>query len=237
MLRPIIWIVVLALSRAGMAQSSGTGSISGRVVSDDGHTVHAIVSLQFAAARGFPSATRRVFTDNNGSFTFTRLPAAKYTLCAQVPELESAHPATTPFLDTCVWGSNEAAISVSTGQAVAGIVFTAPKGSWLQFRVNDPDQVLPQLAAAAPAPLEPELQLIVRGADRRYRHAQFVSKDAAGRNYQMVVPLNTALWLTVYSSVAGASDQNNAAVHSESALPVSAVALAPMTFTLHPSGH
>jgi len=155
---PIVWACV------ALAQTPATGSISGRVLSEDGRTLHATVTLSFAKPRGFPSPPRRTSTDANGAFTFTRLSAGTYALCVQVAASEPA-PANSPFVDNCVWPSGQAPITVSAGQQVAGVVVTAPQGAWLQIRADDPDHVLPQaLPAKGPALLEPELQLIPKDA-------------------------------------------------------------------------
>jgi len=47
-----------------------------------------------------------------------------------------------------------------------------------------------------------------RGPDKLYRHARFVSTDVTGRNYQIAVPLKTAISLNVASTVANVFDQN-----------------------------
>jgi len=81
--------VLLVCTHVAFAQSAGTGSISGHVLSEDGHALRASVTLSFAAARGYPAPPRRVFTGANGAFTFSKLPAAKYVLCAQVAASEA----------------------------------------------------------------------------------------------------------------------------------------------------
>jgi hypothetical protein len=102
-----------------------------------------------------PSAPpRRVFTNQNGAFSFSRLPAGRYVLCAQVAAAEPA-PANSPWVDTCVWGSAQPPLTLAAGHQLAGIVFTAPKGAWLNLQVADPDQILPQPATKGPAPLSP----------------------------------------------------------------------------------
>jgi hypothetical protein len=118
----------------GLAQ--GTASISGRILSEEGCTLRATVTLNFAAARGYPAPPRRVLTGSNGTFTFSRLPAGRYVLCAQVPPAEAA-PANSPYIDTCDWGSAQPPITLAAGQQLAGIVFTAPNGAWLKIRVVD----------------------------------------------------------------------------------------------------
>jgi hypothetical protein len=213
-----------------------TASLSGRVLSEDGRTLRAVVTLSFAEARGFPGPSRRVSTDANGNFTFSRLAAAKYQLCAQIAASEAA-PANSPYIDTCVWGSEQSPIAVADGQAVTGVVFTAPRGAWMQIRVLDPDHVLPQaVPSKGPAPLEPELQLVLRGPDKLYRHARFVSMDPAGRSYRVAVPLKTALNLQITSTVANVSDQNGNQIHPTDQAgfqPNAPADLGMVTYTLH----
>src|SRR5438046_1570504 len=104
-----------------------------------------LTTLSFAAARGYPAPPQRVLTDTRGQFTFSHLRAGLYALCAQVAASEVA-PVNSPYVDTCVWVSGQAPITLAAGQQVAGIVFTAPKGALLKLRVEDPEHVLPQAA-------------------------------------------------------------------------------------------
>lgn len=158
---PLVISLLTVLARASLAQVAGTASISGRVLSPAGQPLRAIVSLRYAVSRGFPSASQRTFTAQDGSFSFQRLPPGQYQACAQVPQSEGARSAA-PFLDTCAWGSGQTPITLSAGQQLAGITFTAPNGAPVQIRVNDPEQVLPQaVSLKAPSPLEPEIQVVI----------------------------------------------------------------------------
>jgi hypothetical protein len=228
-------------SQAGSGDiAQSTGSISGHVLSEDGRALRTSVTLSFAAPRGYPAPPRRVLTDANGAFTFAKLPASKYVLCAQVAASEAA-PANSPYVDTCVWGSGQTPITVAAGQQVGGVVFTAPKGTWLQVRVVDPEHVLPQAAAGkGPALLEPELQVMLKGPDGLYRHARFLSSDSGGRNYRTAIPLKTSVGLKVASSVGNVFDQagnqvKNGDEHGiQSATPAD---VGTVTYTLHKGGH
>ena len=239
MSRPILITVLtgaaLLCARPALAQTSGTASLSGRILSEDGRTLRATVTLSFAGARGFPAPPRRALTDTNGAFTFARLPVGKYALCAQVSAAETA-PANSPYVDTCAWGLGQDPITLANGQQLTGVVFTAPKGAWLQIRVADPDHVLPQPSAKGPSPLEPELQLTLKGPDGLYRQARFVSSDSAGRNYQLAVPLKTAVALNITSSVASVFAAGGNPLHATDQVdfqPATPAALSPVTFTLH----
>jgi hypothetical protein len=109
----VVWLS-LAGAPSSAAQSTGTGSISGYVLSEEGRALHASVTLSFAAPRGYPAPPRRVLTGANGAFTFAKLPASKYVLCAQVAASEPA-PANSPYVDTCVWPSAQAPITLTAG--------------------------------------------------------------------------------------------------------------------------
>jgi len=226
---------LLAVAQVAIAQTSVSASISGRVLAEDGHAVRATVTLSFSGPRGYPAPPRRVTTDATGTFTFARLDAGSYSLCAQVAASEPAPP-NSPYVDTCVWGSGQPPIKVAAGQQVTGAMFTAPKGAWLKVHVNDPDQVLPQASTKGPAPLEPELQLILKGPDGLFHHGQFVSHDASGRNYQVIVPLKTAFTVRVASSVANVFDQNGKQQKQSDEAgfqPATPSDLNPINFTLH----
>ena len=157
-----ILLISRVLAHAALAQTPATASLSGRILSEEGRTVRATVTLSFATARGYPAPPWRVLTDAYGAFTFSRLPAGSYKLCAQVAASESA-PANSPYFDTCVWPSGQTPITLTAGQQAAGVVFTAPKGAWLTLHVADPDHVPPAIAAKGPATLDPALQLLVKG--------------------------------------------------------------------------
>jgi hypothetical protein len=115
--------VMLACSAAAQ---DPTGSITGRVLSEEGRALHAIVTLSSSGPRGYPAPPRRAIAGANGTFSFSHLPAGRYLLCAQVSASEPA-TADSPYLDTCVWGSGQAPLMVGEGQQLAGVVFLHQK--------------------------------------------------------------------------------------------------------------
>jgi hypothetical protein len=222
------------LMQAALAQTSSTASISGRVLSEEGRTLRASVTLSFAAARGFPAPPRRVLSGTDGVFSFSRLPAGTYKLCAQVSASEAA-PANAPFVDTCVWGSGQTPIALADGQQVAGAVFTAPKGAWLRVRVTDPDRALPLVSGKGPAALEPDLQVMLKGPDQLYRHAGLASHDSGGRNYQAAIPLKTPVNLKMTGRAVNVFDLSGKRMAEEDEVGVQAATAAdlqPVTFTI-----
>ena len=166
---------------------------------------------------------------------FSKLPAGRYVLCAQVAATEVA-PVNSPYVDTCVWPTTQTPIALTAAQQLAGIVFTAPKGALLTLHVADPDRVLPAVSAKGPAPLDPALQIALKGPDGLFRHARYLSTDPGGRTYQIAIPLKTAINASVSSSLANAFDQNGAQLQSQSQIglqPNAPTDLLPLSFTLH----
>ena len=228
--------LISILSQVTFAQSPSTAGLSGRVFSETGRTLRATVTLSFADPRGYPAPPRRIATGATGAFAFTKLPAARYVLCAQVADAD-VPPADAPLVDTCVWPTTQPPIVLATGQQLAGINLTVPKAALLKIHVDDPDHVLPAAALGkGPAPLDPQLQLTLKGPDGLHRHARFQSADSNGRNYQIAVPLNTALNLTATRSVATVHDPNGKQLAATDQVGVQAAtpaALAPVNITLH----
>jgi len=231
--------VLLALAFLACASHGqvATGGISGRVVSQNGAAVRAIVTISPAAALGFPSGrARRCLAGQNGSFVFSGVRPGKYAVCAQVPASEAPR-SSPPFLDTCEWGSSLQPVTVSSAQQLTGVTLTVPSGALLQIQIADPGQLLPvSVSASASKALDPQLALILRGPDRRVHHPRFISTKNGGRTYQAVVPVATPLTLAVASSVASVLDQNGNKVTGEvPAQAASASAATPINFTLvHP---
>ena len=69
---------LFAWAQPAMAQS--TASLSGRILSEEGRTLRATVTLSFATARGYPAPPHRTLTDAYGAFTFSHLAAGRYVL-------------------------------------------------------------------------------------------------------------------------------------------------------------
>jgi len=177
-------------------------------------------------------ANRQGFTDLNGSFTFSQLPAGRYTLCARIPAEQFPRP-DQPYLDTCMWEQPQNAVQVA-GQAVTGVQVTVPQAVVLQVRVNDPEGLLPQATVSQLAQaLDTRLELIVRQPSRLPYRVPFVSQDSTGRNYSLAVPIGTALLLMARSATAKLTDQSGQSVQGDIGFQApKGSALNPFTFTM-----
>ena len=231
---PAIFCLTALLAHAAFAQPAATGSISGSVLSAEGRTLRATVTLSFAEAQGYPAPPWRTLTSTNGTFTFSRLAAGRYVLCAQVAPSEPAPPES-PYVDTCVWPAAQPPITLAAGQQTAGIVFTAPKGTLLKVQVADPDHLLSQLPAEAKAPPEPEIELFLKGPDGLFRDARCSTNEDGSRTYQTTIPLNTAVALKIASPLAGVFEHHGHQIQEKDEVALQTATpsdLTPVTFTL-----
>jgi hypothetical protein len=173
-------------------QVSSAGVISGTVTGADGTSiVGGSVTLQLQTPLPKRGQTQwATVTGPGGSFQFERLNQGSYVLCAL------AAPGTA-WLDPCEWGAQPSAVALSSTQTAASVAVVLLGGAVVPIRVNDPAQLLPQNEGTTPG-----AHLLLGFANDRavFRPAPLISQDAAGRNYQIVIPFNHPVNLAVVSS-------------------------------------
>jgi len=213
------------------------GSLSGSVTDQQGRPlagaqvrylriaqyVHA--SNGFQPAPGEAMANGLVSADANASFTLASLPVGSYTLCASVPSA--------PYLDPCVWGQAVRA-TISTGSTTS-TTLVLQEGVFLDVRINDPLQLLPQ---AVDGGLRPRKMVVgVVYANGAYQGAQNTDAGTTGRDYQMTVPAGTPFKLWLFSRDVALTDASGNPVASSGAqVPFQAVAGQEQTFTFTVAG-
>jgi hypothetical protein len=201
------YYIVLAL--AGVCASGGTpskpaGSITGRVVDQDGGAIEgAQVIYRRTPARVVapqPGAGFQVLsedavgdvggiavTDARGRFQAGPLPNGGYTICVEFPAGN--------FLSTCRWGSGR--VVMLSGQARQSVVnVIAHRAAVVEIRIYDPAGVLP-LPIMPDAP--PGLTVGVFAEDGSYVAAKTSAIDQNGRVMQVSVPSGVPLKLHVDS--------------------------------------
>ncbi len=231
MLRTISLLILagFCLCRSGTAQAPAASSISGRVVSENGATLRALIAIRSADGR----FVQRGFTGLDGSFSFSQLPPGQYTFCARIPSEQFPRP-DQPFLDTCDWEQRQTAVPLAAGRPVTGVRVTVPKAALLQVRINDPDKVLPPAAQARPPALGAQLQLSVAGPNHLDHDLTFASQDSKGRNYTAVVPFDTPLSLTASSSTARLTNPAGQTIPASTHLTApKGLSVATINITLH----
>jgi len=178
---------------AALAQS--TAKIQGTVHDDSGKPIagaFALATTQSAAAL----PTRTTVTDGQGQYTFTNLPAGKYNICIQIPG--------TSRLGNCEWAAATSA-TVAASQSLTNPTITIAKGTLFQLRLNDPNQLIAQTD---------DILLGVYLPGGAFRPMRLASRDAAGRTYDIAVPLSTSFRIGLISAHLQISDNHGAPLAS-----------------------
>jgi hypothetical protein len=188
--------------------SSATGSLQGSVTDPLGvplvgaQVTYASVPQSVAAGistwpvPGDTVVNGSVSTGANGAFAVAGLPAAQYSLCANVPSA--------PYINPCIWGQ-PVQVTIPAGVTV-NQTLALQKGVYLNVTVNDPTGLLPQVIDG---PWTPRKLLVgVTYGTGAYQGAV----NTAGHSYQLIVPVGTPFWLRLYSTDVALTDATGAAL-------------------------
>jgi hypothetical protein len=199
-MRRIALLFIFAAScLAQQSRLNFTGAITGALAGDDGTAlIGAHVTLHLLPP--YPPGRLRqtdwaAVSGAEGSFRFVGLSEGRYQLCAQV--LQST------WLNPCEWGLRPPTVSLSSAQPTAGVTMVLAKGAAVPIRIEDPGQLLSQNEGKTPGA---HLLLGVPNDALVFCPASVVSRDATGRNHQIVVPFDSTVKLVVYSSFFRLSD-------------------------------
>jgi hypothetical protein len=169
-----------------------SGVIAGSLTGGDGtKIVGGYVSLQRLPP--YPQRVRQTnwtaVTAAGGTFRFEGLNDGSYQLCAQVPK--------STWLNPCEWGPQPPVVTMSAAQAFAVVTLVMKEGAVVPIRLEDPAQLLAQHEGRAPGA---HLLVGVANDARWFRPALVTSRDAGGKNYQVLVPFNSTVNIVVYSA-------------------------------------
>jgi len=223
------WIAFCFLSASGPAwsQTAATGGFSGSVVNARGVGVAATVRVTTpgSSKQGAPSKT-----GSDGSFSITGLAAGIYPVCAT--------PASTGYVDSCVWLSGSL-VKVTAGKiAIGQKVFVETAGT-LQVQINDPAGLLSGTSstvastvasAAAPAGVATHLMVGVVTDSKLFLSAPILSTGATGRTHALAVPVdrNVSLRLVAHGLTVATATAPNVDL-SGTAVPVKVASGQPNT--------
>jgi hypothetical protein len=182
-------ILYLALATAApLVAQSNTSVIQGSVI--DAATKRPVPGATVSAIRGgLPPLTASARTTLAGSFTISSLPAGVYTLCAQVPGAA--------YLPSCSWGPTASTVTLASGQKSTANTLRLTPGSVLSVRIQDPAGLTSQKLPNGNAP---HLAIGVTGAGGVIIPARLHLRDKNGATWQVVVPFDTNLKLSVFSA-------------------------------------
>ena len=131
----------------------------------------------------------------DGTFQFSSLGAGQYTLCAAAP--------VSIWLGSCEWGGKGTSVSLTQSQPSATVSIVLTKGAGINVRVIDPGGLL-----AANEGKTPGAHLLVGvGMDNLvFRPAAILSQAGGTRTYQIAVPFDHPVKLSIASSFFQLSD-------------------------------
>ena len=198
--RPILALYFfLVTSLAAQTSATGTASISGTVLGDDGKTLAAVITVIRSGARsgGHTSAGA------DGRFTISNLAPGTYSLCALVK--------TGGYLNPCAWSAALPTLNIAAGRAITGYRLVLKTGAVVQVRLNDSGGVLSPIAA--PSGIKPHVLVGVVTARKLIEPFALLSKDAAGRNLQGTIPLNKPVVLEIAGKGVQISNQAGASLN------------------------
>ena len=194
----LLMSICLVAFKCAQAQTATTGSVLGTITNDKGKALIAVVT---AAKMTAPAASGRAQSAPDGSFGFDNLPAGEYALCAQAPG--------GGFVDSCHWSPVPQAVTVKAGQSIIGVQIRVATGSVLHIRLNDPGEFIGSEGRRRGARHDGGTQLA-----RLVPTTFLAGKDAAGRNHEVTIPLDTPLKFHIFSKHVRINDENGVAVDS-----------------------
>jgi len=213
-------MLLVVLLPAAQAQ---TGEIKGTVTTSTGTAVP-----QAFIVATHSGATHNTRSGSDGSFTFSGLAAGTYRVCVQA--LEGS------LLDPCQWSSAPIA-TVTAGQTVS--VGTIQVVGGQRLYVNLLDDVGALSANAGPGKTPGAHILIGVWAGGLFHPLRLRSQNSGGWNLDLVVPVNTALNLTVSSTDFALTDSQGNKVNPSAGASVAVQAVSgtnPAPYVFHVTG-
>lgn len=187
-LRGTLFLSFLTLVAALFAAAAATGSINGTAVSPEGEPVSSawISAVRIDVSEPF---FQHALSAPDGTFNLINLPAGKYRLCFQLP--------TSEYLNPCVWSARQADMTLADGQELTGQQIQVARGAFLRVRINDPNKRLKAAKEKVGAGKEPPPLLGVWAPNGLFLPLDMAAEDENGKNFQLLVPLNTPLRLSI----------------------------------------
>jgi hypothetical protein len=236
-MKRLISIFVIAISvMLGQQLQPFTGSILGGLKGEDGTVIAgAPVILHFTgpvkARYSHQRTAWSAVTTSAGDFQFTGLPEGNYALCPHTPN--------SAWLSPCDWNLPIPAASISRLAPSVKVTITLKRGAVVPIRIDDAGQLLTQHEGKTPGA---GLLLGVSSPGFIFHPVPLTSKDSSGRNYQIVLPFNTALTLVIHPSFYHVNNASSVALSQTASTKIPLLVAAgqqvsPIKFTITGAGH
>jgi hypothetical protein len=201
-------MIVLSVAPTAAAQQAGPsrpGQISVIMKGEDGTVLSgASILLRRTSARDAPVRQRtawRATASATGTVDFDDLPNGQYSFCAQA--------ASGYWLNPCEWGAARPSVMLSTAQRTISTALVLKRGAAVSIRVNDPTGLLAQHEGKTPGA---HLLLGVRSDALIFHPASISTRDSGGRTYEVTVPFDAKINLTLASSFFRLTDKTGVAL-------------------------
>jgi hypothetical protein len=116
-----------------------------------------------------------------------------------------------------VWGGKPPVLVIPGVSGPVSLALVLTKGVAASIRIDDPGQWLSQNEGKTPGA---HLLVGLVGDNAVFQSASVASQDAAGRNYQVLIPFDTPLKLVVSSFFFRLSDAAGVPLNSSTTIPV-----------------
>jgi hypothetical protein len=141
---------------------------------------------------------------NDGSFSVASLAVGQFAICVKDPS--------GAVIDPCLWTDSRTTVNIVAGNMTSGLVVRVKKASAVSVRVNDTAQALAQKSTDAYPP-----HVLVGAFDARggFHPAQEVQKDSTGISYQLPIPVDSPVRVTIYSAQVQLATSSNVSLPAQ----------------------
>jgi hypothetical protein len=174
-------IRVLLLIALPCSAFSQNGRLQGTVRDDSGNPVAGAYAVATAQS-GNGHSTYTVMTGKKGEYSLENLKPGKYTVCVHKPGGFQ--------LNSCQWSAGDQ-FTVGKGETLADRTLSVAAGALLQIRIADPGKVMSA---------SDDLLIGVFLPGGLFQPMRLVSQDPTGRTYDIAVPKQTPLRLSINST-------------------------------------
>jgi hypothetical protein len=145
------------------------------------------VSAPGTAPISSPTAATAI-SANDGSFNASGLSTGQFAVCVKDPSGS--------VIDPCLWTDSLTTVKVTAGSLSSGLLVRVKKASTVSVQVNDTAQALVQQPTDAHPP-----HILVGAFDARGGfHPARQQKTSAGINYQLAIPVDSPIRVSIYSA-------------------------------------
>jgi len=208
------WLIALALllfARVTVAYQLGatvanTGQIQGKVVLDSGGAAVSGAVVTAYRISPAPTVSATASTGQDGSFTVSGLSSGQFGLCVK--------SSTAGFIDPCQWVDLTTTVAVTNGSTTKNVAIRLKAASALNVRLNDAAQVMALTPSATPGAAVSSPHVLVGAFDLKgiFHPLRQTQNDTTGISYELDIPFDFPVRLTVYSASVQLQSSQKAAI-------------------------